>query len=148
MNNKMTTEEKVLNPIFVKLHKKYEEQKAATQEQLHKRIMLEMSERFETHMRNFESNLYNSKLYGQSFPMKEILLDASYEVAANDEEYIYTQYFVNKYPFSMVKSEKLNEHRNIVKITLLDSDRDAFLAKYGLKVEEKKIPEFYFVSFK
>ena len=138
--------EKPTNPIFDKLQKRFASIKLKEDEEAKKRLNTEMSDRFDVQMRNFESNLYNAKLYNQSFPMKELLLDSKYEVQEGLEEYIYFEYFKNKYPYSIVTSEKINESRKMIRIILLDDDRDLFLGKYGIKIEERQVPEFYFIK--
>lgn len=144
----MDTNEKPINPIFEKLQKRFTELKIREEEEAAKVRTRELADRFDIQMKNFEKNLYNAKLYNQIFPMKEVLLDASYEVNEGLEEYIYTTYFTTKYPYSIVKNEKINSTRSVVKITLLDEDRDTFLGKYGIKLEERSVPEFYFTKLK
>jgi hypothetical protein len=140
--------ENPINPIFEKLQKRFNELKIKEEEETAKKRDRELSARFEVQMKNFEANLYNSKLYNQSFPLKEILLDASYEVNEGLEEYIYMTYFTSKYPYSVVKSEKLDGTRKTIKVILMDEDRDTFLGKYGIKIEERQVPEFYFIKLK
>ena len=141
-----TTTEKAINPIFEKLQKRFIDIKLREEETIAKKKEREVADRFDIQMKNFEYNLYNAKLYNQSFPMREILLEACYEVNEGLEEYVYTTYFTNKYPYSMVKSVDLDNTRKILKIILLDNDRDVFLGKYGIKIEERQVPEFYFIK--
>lgn len=142
----MDQSETPLNPIFDKLQKKFAAVKLKEDAELKKQLDKEMSDRFDVQMRNFEPNLYNSNLYNQVFPMKEILLEGKYEVQEGLEEYVYTEYFKNKYPYSNVTVDVLQGKRKCVRVVLMDTDRDIFLGKHGIKVEEKQIPEFYFIK--
>jgi len=142
-------EDKKSNPIhdrFNRLSKKFDLLKIKEQEEKAARDKAAMLEKFEIHVKNFESNLYNSKLYNATFPMKEVALDAKYEVNTDMEEFIYTEYFRDKYPYSSVTVEKVNDTRKIIKVFLLDEDRKAFLNKYNIVTEERSIPEIYFTK--
>lgn len=153
MNNKLNKmeEEKKSNPIvdkFNRLVKRFDLIKIKEQEEKAIREKNAILEKFELQTKNFESNLYNSKLYNGSFPMKEISLDAKYEVSTDLEEFIYTEYFRDKYPYSSVTVEKINDTRKIVKIILLDDDKESFLHKNNIIIEERHIPENYFLKLK
>jgi len=144
-------DEKKVNPTqdkFNRLIKRFELLKIKHEEEKAALEKAAMMEKFEIHTRNFESNMYNSKLYSATFPMKEIALEAKYEVNTDVEEYIYTEYFREKYPYSSVTVEKLNDTRKLIKIFLLDEDRETFLNKYNIILEERNIPETYFVKLK
>jgi hypothetical protein len=136
-----------INPVFEKLQKSFTALKIIDEEKKKRNELNEMSNRFDTQMKNFERNLYNTKLYNNTFPIKEFLLDSTYEVNEGLEEYVYLEYFKRKYTYSDVTSNKIENipSKRLIKIILLDHDRDVFLAKYNISVEERMIPEYYFV---
>ena len=137
------------NPLhekFERLNKRFEVLQLKAQEEKRSQEKTTLMERFEINAKNFESNLYNAKLYNGNFPMKEFALDAKYEVNTDQEEYVYTEYFRENYPYSSVTVEKHGGSSRTVKIVLLDDDRETFLNKYGIFVEERQVPEFYFVK--
>lgn len=140
--------EPVQRDKFTVLQNKFEKMKLIANQEKELNERQTMVERFEIQMKNLESNIYNSKLYNGSFPMKEVPLDAKYEVVSELEEYVYCEYLRDKYPYSSVSVEKLGETRRMIKIILLDEDRGTFLNKYNIITEERQIPETYFVKLK
>jgi hypothetical protein len=64
------------------------------------------------------------------------------------EEYIYLEYFRSKYPYSSVTIDVHTNGSRRVKVTLLDEDREKFLYARGFKVEQRQIPETYFVPLR
>ncbi len=143
----MTESESKVNVFLEKLQKKFNEMKLKEQEEKAQEENLAMSQRFEITTRNFENTVYNSTLYNIREAIKEMPLTASYNVSSDVEEFIYSEYFRAKYPYSSVTSNPGGGFKQ-VKIILLDEDREKFLYKYGFKVEERQIPETYFVPFK
>jgi len=141
------TEERVINPMFEKLQKKFNELKLREKEEKIRDENLTLSERFEIQTRNFENTVYNSSLYNIHEPIKEVPLFAYYVMSSELEEFIYAEYFRTKYPYSSVSFENTGAQRRI-KITLLDEDRERFLYARGFKVEQRQIPETYFVPLK
>jgi hypothetical protein len=152
MNNKLNKmEEKKSNPTadkFNRLVKKFDLIQIKNQEEKLAHEKNAMFEKFDQQTKNFESNLYNAKLYNGTFPMREISLDAKYEVSTELEEFIYTEYFRDMYPYSSVTVEKINENRKVIKIILLDDDKERFLNKNNIIIEERHIPENYFLKLK
>ena len=147
MDNKNDNKNDTAQSVFLKLQKKFNLMKVKEEEEKKLANQTEKLENFERTMKNFENNLYNDKLYGATFPMKEVILDATYSVTDDMTEYIYMEYFIIKYPYSDISVKKVNNGSQI-KIILLDDDRERFLAKYNIRVEERQIPENYFVSLK
>ena len=143
----MSEDERKLNPVFEKLQKKFSEMQIKAQQEKAKEENLKMSERFDVQIKNFENTLYNATLYNIREPIKEMPLVAYYTMANEIEEYIYSEYFRTKYPYSSVTFETVGTQRR-VKIVLLDEDREKFLYSRGFKVEQRQIPETYFVPFK
>ncbi len=141
------TEEGVINPIFGKLQKKFNELKLREKEEKAREENLKLSIRFENQTKNFENTVYNSSLYNIHEPIKEVPLFAYYDMSSELEEFIYTEYFRTKYPYSSISFENTGTQRRI-KITLLDDDREKFLYARGFKVEVRQIPETYFVPLK
>lgn len=142
VNEKVNSGDKV----FERLHRKFLELKLKEEEEKKTALYTQCLTHFNTYTKNFENNLFNAKLYGRELPMKEILLEARYDVSAGLEEFALVEYFRSKYPYSSVTVTDKGVSSKCVHIVLLDEDRDKFLAKRGIRVEERKMPEYYFVS--
>jgi hypothetical protein len=132
--------------VFERLHKKFVKLRLKAEEDKKAAELADCFAHFNTYTKNFENNMFNAKLYGRELPMKEVLLEAKYDVMAGLEEFALVEYFRSKYPYSSVTVTDKSISSKCVHIVLLDDDRDKFLLKRGIKVEERKIPEYYFVS--
>ena len=142
VSDKPTTGEEV----FDRLHKKFTKLKLKEEEEKKASQLAECLSRFNTYTKNFENNLFNAKIYGKELPMREVLLEAKYHVESGLEEYALVEYFKTKYPYSSVTVTSGSVSSKCVHIVLLDEDRDKFLVKRGLKVEERMVPEYYFTN--
>lgn len=140
-------EERKLNSTFEKLQKKFHNMKLKEQADKALEENLTMSERFEIQTRNFENSLFNSTLYNIQDPIKEIPLVFYYCMSNELEEFIYGEYFRTTYPYSSVTFENTGSQRRL-KIVLLDEDREKFLFKFSFRIEQRMIPEVYFVPEK
>lgn len=141
------SEDRVLNTSFEKLQKKFAEIKLKEREEKVREDNFQLSERFEIQTKNFENTVYNATLYNIREPVKEIPLLTYYIMSNELEEFVYAEYFRNKYPYSSVSFETIGTQKRI-KIVLLDEDREKFLYKFGFRVEQRQIPETYFVPLK
>jgi hypothetical protein len=128
-----STNEVKNNAVFDKLEKRFNTLKLKETEEKKEKDKQVMIARFESIVKNFESSLYNTLLYSEQLPIKEVALSYKYHMNSDFEEFLYTEYFTNKYPYSYISTEKSKEY--LVKITLLDRDRDEFLAKYNIIFE-------------
>lgn len=140
-------EEAKLHPIFEKLQKKFQSMKLKEEADKAKLENLTMSQRFEIQTRNFEVSLFNLTLYNVHESVKEKPLSAQYIMSNETEEFIYSEYFKATYPYSSVTIDR-SGNQSVLKIVLLDEDREKFLYSRGFKIEERMIPETYFVPLK
>lgn len=143
----MQSNEVKLHPIFEKLHKKFQTLKLEEEVNKTRLENLDMSQRFEIQTRNFENNLFNSTLYNVHESVKEKPLVVQYIMSNETEEFIYSEYFKSTYPYSSVTIDH-SGNQSVLKIVLLDEDREKFLYSRGFKIEERMIPETYFVPLK
>lgn len=143
----MSETESKLNPIFEKLQKKFQDLQLKKEADKVKTQNQELSDRFELTTKNLENNIFNLTLYNVHSEIKEMPLTISISVCSDLEEYMYLEYLRMKYPYSSVTVSIVNSSRQ-VKLVLLDEDREKFLFARGFAIEQKMIPETYFVPRK
>jgi hypothetical protein len=142
----MDIDDKKTNPVFEKLKKKYNSLKAKEEEEKQRIYEANLVERFEGFVKYFEANLYNGVLYNQTFPMKATPITMKYCIEPGLQEFMYVEFLKGKYPYSSVTVDDRGPNERVITFVLLDEDRDIFLAKYNIKVEERSVPEYYFVK--